>query len=168
MPFENDYLAQQARRPFHFKSRRADIQLFLSKEFNSILVWSQMMARHVVLTKHKLGPKVTQFLNVTVNSATVRNRPSGPILRTIRSSTTRDWRERSRQSFPMGKYSLKINWNAMNGWISDKFSDNNQFMAFPLVFKHYFFNGKARRERSRRSLIRTIRKTALFRTRGFL
>jgi len=79
VPFENDYLAQQARRPFHFKSRRADIQLFLSKEFNSILVWSQMMARHVVLTKHKLGPKVTQFLNVTVNSATVRNRPSGPI-----------------------------------------------------------------------------------------
>ena len=107
MPFENDYLAQQARRPFHFKSRRADIQLFLSKEFNSILVWSQMMARHVVLTKHKLGPKVTQFLNVTVNSATVRNRPSGPILRTIRSSTTRDRRERSRQAFPMGKYCLK-------------------------------------------------------------
>ena len=104
MPFENDYLAQQARRPFHFKSRRADIQLFLSKEFNSILVWSQMMARHVVLTKHKLGPKVTQFLNVTVNSATVRNRPSGPILRTIRSSTTRDRRERSRQAFTVEKY----------------------------------------------------------------
>ena len=150
MPFENDYLAQQARRPFHFKSRRADIQLFLSKEFNSILVWSQMMARHVVLTKHKLGPKVTQFLNVTVNSATVRNRPSGPIFGPSEVLPPEiDGNVLDRPS------RWKNTGNAM--FLSDRFlsensSDIHPFIALQWIFKLYFPIGKACRERSRRSL----------------